>query len=578
MRKIILSLVFLLGSFALMQAQTLQNSEASNEGTVTVENLLERLDAIGTVPGSVGDYFTSYEQRMLYVHYNGIQDMAPQVITQSNSQVIEAGEGIACATHPVSFRDNNFFRDFDLPGEFGITDGFEVNAVEFAIDAIDTPSDFPITVNIYSATPNTFPGGTLTLQGTEVYTATNADALSIVNVPVSATIPAGESMVMELVLVDDGTDTHYMTMGVNSAGETGPSYIQADECGAPTPTPFSDLGLTVGLIWNVHGDDEGGTGGGEAGELFGINNDNENLITFDLNDPDGFTVVGPSSAVDFENAGAIDPNNNDTAYALDNAGSFFEIDLASGAYTLLGNIASPGAESWAGAEFDPVSGELYAISTDIAQSTLSLIDIDDVSRTTIGVTGIAGAISLMIDDSGQGYSHDIVSDQFFEVDLATGTSTVIGSLGFDANFGQGGSWVAEDPGYVYLSAFNSGTFSSEWRRLDMATGQSTIVGLFNNGNDQVGWSSPVQDATVKVEDNKLEGFTFYPNPTTEVLFLQSTSNIESVALYNILGQRVLITKVGATSKDLNLSALPAGPYVMKVLVDGQVGSYKILKK
>src|SRR5690554_3803629 len=149
-----------------------------------------------------------------------------------------------------------------------------------------------------------------------------------------------------------------------------------------------------------------------------------------MNDPDAFTVVGPSSAVDFENAGAIDPNNNGTAYALDNAGSFFEIDLDSGTYTLLGNISAPGAESWAGAEFHPVSGELYAISTDITQSTLSLIDIDAVSRTTIGVTGVEGAISLMIDDSGQGYTHDIVSDQFFEIDLATGASSVIGSLGF----------------------------------------------------------------------------------------------------------------------------------------------------
>lgn len=576
MRKIILSLVCLLGSFVLLQAQTFQNSEASSEGSVTVENLLERLDAIGTVPGSVGDYFTPYEQRMLYVHYNGIQNMAPQVITQSNSQVIEAGAGIACATHPIAFRDNNFYRDFDLAGQFGITNGFEVNAVEFAIDAIDTPSSFPITVNIYSATPNTFPNGTLTLQGTEVYNASNADAMSIVNVPISATIPAGESMVMELVLVDDGTETHYMTMGVNSAGETGPSYIKAEECGANSPMTFGSLGLGVGLIWNVLGDDE--IGGGTAGEIYGINNSTENLITFDMNDPDAFTVVGPSSAVDFENAGSIDPNNNGTAYALDNAGSFFEIDLATGNYTLLGNIAAPGAETWAGAEFHPVSGELYAISTDINQSTLSLIDIDGVSRTTIGATGIEGAISLMIDDAGQGYAHDIVSDQFFQVDLTTGASTVVGSLGFDANFGQGGCWIAEDPGYVYLSAFNSGSFSSEWRRLDISTGSSTIVGLFSGGSDQVAWSSPVQDGVVKVADNKLEGFTFYPNPTTEIITLQSVNNIESVALYNILGQRVLITQVGATTKELDLSALPAGPYVMKVSVDGQVGSYKILKK
>src|SRR5690554_7897892 len=217
------------------------------------------------------------------------------------------------------------------------------------------------------------------------------------------------------------------------------------------------------------------------------------------------------------------------------------------------------------------------MSSDINQSPLLLIDTYGVARTANGDTRIEGAYALMIDDAGQGYTHDIVSDQFFQVDLTTGASTVVGSLGFDANFGQGGSWIAEDPGYVYLSAFNNGSFSSEWRRLDIATGSSTIVGLFNGGNDQVGWSSPVQDGIVKIEDSKLEGFTFYPNPTAEKITLQSINNIESVALYNILGQRVRYTQVEATTKELDLTALQPGPYVMRVSIDGQVGSYKILK-
>src|SRR5690554_7773671 len=124
MRKIILSLVCLLGSFVLLQAQTFQNSEASSEGSVTVENLLERLDAIGTVPGSVGDYFTPYEQRMLYVHYNGIQNMAQQLITQSNSKVMEAVAGFVCAPHPIVFRVKIFYRTFDFLANFVITNGF----------------------------------------------------------------------------------------------------------------------------------------------------------------------------------------------------------------------------------------------------------------------------------------------------------------------------------------------------------------------------------------------------------------------------------------------------------------------
>lgn len=571
----------ILGSFALMQAQnSLTSSVAPIESATTVESLLERLETIGTVSGSVSDYFTPNEQRALNVHFNGIQNLAPRVLTLSHSQNNEPGAGIACATHPIDFRDNKFYRVFDMVGQFGITNGFDVDAVEFAIEAIDTPSGFPIYINIYSTTtPNNFPGGTWNLIASEEYTATNADVLSIVNVAIAASIPAGEGMIMELVLEDDFTGTNYMTMGVNGDGEDGPSWIEAVDCGANVPTKFIDLGQNVGMVWNVLGDDEGG--GGSPGEsmIFGINNSTENLISFEIDDPAGFTTIGPSAATDFENAGAVDPNNKTVAYVLDNTGSLFEVTLATGAYDRLGSISAPGAQTWAGAEFDPVSGDLYAISTDISTSSLSLIDIDNMSNTVIGVTGIAGAISLMIDENGKGYSHDIVDDAFFEIDLNTGSSTYIGSLGFDANFGQGGCWIDGDAGYVYLSAFNSGTFSSEWRRLDVATGLSSVygTGTWSGGADQVSWSSPQQDAIVKIADSKLEGFTFYPNPTTEMLTLQSMNSIDSVAIFNILGQRVLSTQVGATSKNLDLSGLAAGPYIMKVSVAGQMGTYKIMK-
>lgn len=78
MRKITLSLMCILGSFALMQAQnSLTSSVAPIESATTVESLLERLETIGTVSGSVSDYFTPNEQRALNVHFNGIQNLAP---------------------------------------------------------------------------------------------------------------------------------------------------------------------------------------------------------------------------------------------------------------------------------------------------------------------------------------------------------------------------------------------------------------------------------------------------------------------------------------------------------------------
>jgi hypothetical protein len=576
MRKITFLLAGFIGSLGLMNAQSSFTSQTiSNEPTVTVESLLTRLQNVGNVSGSVNDYFTSQEQRMLNVHFNGVQNMAPVVITQSNSQTIEAGAEIACAS-PTAFRNNNMYRDFDLPGDFGITNGLDVTAVEFAIGTISTPAGFPITANIYSATPGAFPGGTLTLQGTAVYIATNSDASSMITLPLTANIPAGQSMVMELVIVDDGTETNFMRFGCNNGGQTGPSYILAPDCaGAETITDFASLGLSQGLVWNVLGDDEPG-GGGAPAVVFGINNTTTTLVSFDPADPTVLTNIGLSPAAGFENAGAVDPTDQNTAWVLDNGGAFFSVNLTTGVYTSLGNIAAPNGETWSGAEFDPTTGTLYAMSTNVATSSLSTIDTGAASATTVGMTSMAGAISLMIDDAGNAYSHDIVDDSFYSIDLGTGASTPIGSLGFDANFGQGGCFNPGD-GFVYLSAFDGGAFQSQWRQVDVNTGSSTVIGLFNGGSDQVAWTS-VQGGDVQgVSDNALAGFVYYPNPTTDVLSLKSVNNIDSIAIFNLLGQRVLDATIGATTSEVNLSGLKTGAYVMKVTVEGQTGTYKVLK-
>ncbi len=82
---------------------------------------------------------------------------------------------------------------------------------------------------------------------------------------------------------------------------------------------------------------------------------------------------------------------------------------------------------------------------------------------------------------------------------------------------------------------------------------------------------------LSVADNTLGGFTFYPNPTNGALSLKAVKNIDSVAIYNLLGQSVLNSKIGATTSNLDISGLTTGTYIMKVTVEGQTGTYKVLK-
>lgn len=79
-------------------------------------------------------------------------------------------------------------------------------------------------------------------------------------------------------------------------------------------------------------------------------------------------------------------------------------------------------------------------------------------------------------------------------------------------------------------------------------------------------------------NNALSAFSFYPNPTSDIVHLKASKNIESAFLYNLLGQKVLNVKMNATSSELNVSGLTNGTYILKVSIDGEIGTYKLLKK
>ena len=96
---------------------------------------------------------------------------------------------------------------------------------------------------------------------------------------------------------------------------------------------------------------------------------------------------------------------------------------------------------------------------------------------------------------------------------------------------------------------------------------------------RVGITDITIDGTLlSTSDNVIEGFSFYPNPTNGTLNLDSVESIEDVAIYNLLGQQVLAQSVDATSTQLDTSSLATGAYLMKVTVNGQTGTYKVIKR
>ncbi len=116
-----------------------------------------------------------------------------------------------------------------------------------------------------------------------------------------------------------------------------------------------------------------------------------------------------------------------------------------------------------------------------------------------------------------------------------------------------------------------GTSSS----INTVAGQAYYVFVLNTGSvtDIV-----IGGTNLGTVENSIVGFSFYPNPSTNTLNLEAADTIDSVSIYNLLGQRVINNSVEATSSQVDVSALSAGTYIMKVSVNGQIGTYKVLKK
>jgi len=73
-------------------------------------------------------------------------------------------------------------------------------------------------------------------------------------------------------------------------------------------------------------------------------------------------------------------------------------------------------------------------------------------------------------------------------------------------------------------------------------------------------------------------FKAYPNPVKDVLNLSYNKNITNVAVFNLLGQEVLIKSLNDNQSKIDMSHLSKGTYMVKVTADNQVKTIKVIKE
>ncbi len=156
-------------------------------------------------------------------------------ITHSVDPVtVTAGMSVACTNGGIT-SDNQYWRSFIL-ANFGITQDFNVTMVEVGIESALAGSggQQPMTVNLYTAN-TAWPTLALTSIGTATVMVPD-QALTLFQIPVTGTAPAGSELVVEISIPDATTGANNtFFLGANNVGQTANSWLSSAGCALPGP-------------------------------------------------------------------------------------------------------------------------------------------------------------------------------------------------------------------------------------------------------------------------------------------------------------------------------------------------------
>lgn len=83
--------------------------------------------------------------------------------------------------------------------------------------------------------------------------------------------------------------------------------------------------------------------------------------------------------------------------------------------------------------------------------------------------------------------------------------------------------------------------------------------------------------TLGIEDESFNGFVYFPNPVNDNIYLESVNTIQSVSVYNLLGQLVISKNLNVSQTSISMEHLQSGIYMMEVTIDGNRQTFKIVK-
>lgn len=171
-------------------------------------------------------------------------DAAPGVpqsitLTASSSDEIVQGNSIGCLAADVDVHlSSSYFRVFDL-ASYGLTGELAIDGVQVGIEVASSGSGAgqPAALRLY-----TLAGALQMANLTPLASASTTIpdmSLGKHSIAISATVPAGARLAVELYTPDGTADENAVLIGSNGSAEASPTYVMAADCGLAEPVATS---------------------------------------------------------------------------------------------------------------------------------------------------------------------------------------------------------------------------------------------------------------------------------------------------------------------------------------------------
>jgi len=100
----------------------------------------------------------------------------------------------------------------------------------------------------------------------------------------------------------------------------------------------------------------------------------------------------------------------------------------------------------------------------------------------------------------------------------------------------------------------------------------------NPANEAALGFAKVGAATASVKDLTKGKAVMYPNPASNILNIASENTIDSIEIYNLLGQKVMTSKPGQNTAEVNVSNLNTGVYIVNTTIAEKQTSARFVKQ